>query len=219
MTNSAGSLNETFIVLISTTMAFAGCVADVLLLYEPNAKYEDGDYLFLLGISQDRLLAGSFLGVATIPIYLSGIYVVINKYIQNKFAALISFICCVYIAVIGCVYHASIPMVGYILKASDSPLTEIEEIRIYFDVYAVVLAISFFTVCIVFGYLMYLKKEWTLLSVNPIITYCACILSYIAVPSVGRILLPIGFNLSIAILMNVMYFKLHNEIEEKSKYS
>ena len=199
-----GRLNSR-IVLVSAIAAILGCVADVLLLYEPNAVYETGDYQFLLDIPQNRIYIGSILGVLTIPIYLSGIYVISMKYINNKLIGFISFMSCIIIAVIGCVYHGSIPLVAYILRKSDNPLLEIESIRLYFDIYAAGLAVTFFLFCGIFGYMMITQKQWILVMSNPIMTYLVCLLTYLAIPDIGRILLPAGFNLSVAILMFAVY--------------
>eukprot|EP01084_Bolivina_argentea_P055760 102171_1 len=211
------SLNPKVCIIVSIIAAILGCIADILLLYEPNAHYENADYQFLLNISQQRLYIGSILGVITIPIYLSGLYIICNEYIKNTLMSFISFMCCVIIAVIGCVYHSSIPLVGYILKHSENPLQEIDNIRFYFDPYAAGLTITFFIACTTFGYLMFVTKQWLLVLVNPIVTYVACISLYIMMPNIGRILLPTGFNLSIAVLMTGVYHVLYSNGNGKLK--
>lgn len=196
------------LVLVSIAAAALGCIADILILYHPDAVYERGDYQFLLSISESRLLIGSMMGVFAIPIYLCGIYVVIMKNIKCPFRGFIVFMCCVMIAVIGCVYHGMIAMVGYVLKSADNPITEIAKVRIYFDPYAAVMVITFFVGCMAFGYLMYVKKQWTLMMSNPLSTYFICVLCYVAVPSLGRILLPAAFNLSVCVFMVAFYITL-----------
>ena len=212
-------LDQKACILISIVAALLGCVADVLLLYEPNAVYENGDYQFLLDISQRRLLLGSVLGVVSIPVYLCGIYVLSARLVRNKTHAFASLMACVVIAVIGCVYHASIPLVGYILKASDEPVSEIERIRVYVDLYAAGLAVSFFACCLGFGCLMSAQRQWLLLACNPMCTYCVCLLCYLLLPQLGRIVLPAAFNLSIAVLMAAVLHLLSDEDNRETRAS
>lgn len=192
---------------VAMCAAVLGAVADLLLLYNPNGGYFDNTYMFLLDISQTRLMAGHFLGIFAIPLEMLGLFQVYRalKPAGTKLAWAVM-ICTLYLGFPGVVYHGTVAFTGAYLKLMQQAPANFEQmadlwpqVRLLSDVLAAALPAGFFVLS---GLLLYtiLKKptlypRW-MAAFTPITFYVIFFLAFFIVKPVGAVLIPAGFNLS-----------------------
>jgi GNAT superfamily N-acetyltransferase len=187
-------------IYIAMLGAVLGCIADVCLLYAPQAKYELMDYRFLLDISPNSLLWGHYLGIIGIPLEGLGLWVLVRGMWQGRAIAktLIMFVLA-WVLLVGVVYHTAIVWAGSWLRAGQ----DIEAVRHFFEPLGSGLAVLFLGLALPFLWLVAKGKTQysrRLLWFNPITTYILAILLYVVLPNVGRYTAVAGFNMAIFIL-------------------
>ncbi|MDX2001481.1 MAG: DUF6796 family protein [Chitinophagales bacterium] len=207
---------------LAIVAAFIGAVADVLLLYNPEGGYENGDYFFLTQISNFRLLAGHYIGIFFIPLAMMGLLHVYHC-LKPAGVTLAAGICMatLYLGYPGVVFHGTVAFTANFLKLMINGDTNINSlmpyIRMLSDPLAIFMPLAFMTVSGLFVYTVIRRqtryKRWMLFC-NPLTFYSIFLVSYIVVPPVGEILLPAGFNLSFG-----LFFLCSLAAEKKADYT
>lgn len=190
---------------ISILAGILSCVADVLLLHAPGARYETMDYQFLLQIPLDRLLWGHYLGVLAIPFELPGLMLLALQFrpISPRAPYFVG-AAIVFVMMMGLVYHGNIVLVGDALQHSSNPIADIERLRPYFDPFGSALAGIFIVLSLAFAWVVFRGKTELprkMLLANPLLSYLFCVLFYVVYPPLGAYFIVAGFNFSITILL------------------
>lgn len=180
--------------------AILGMVGDGALLYAPTGGYMEGDYAFLRDIPTTRLLWGHYLGILAIPFEAAGLYLVwLGLLPRGKKVALGAVAVGLYLLFLGVAYHGGV----YPLAAAarmDALLPFSEPLGLGFAG-AFFVSVSAFTWAILRGKTAY--PRWVAVA-SPLVSYAGIMGLYFAVPSLGNLLAPMGFNLSMAILYAVL---------------
>jgi hypothetical protein len=180
----------------TSLVCLVASVADLLLLYSPVGGYETGDYAFLQGILYERMLVGHYLGIFAIPLVLPGLWRFTRSF-SPAGARIpdIAFFASAFVLAVGVAYHG-----GVIGLKQGVPL---EAFRQSMEPLGFVMAVVFFVLSIGFGWYVKTGKTTLPLAVfwlNPFFIYLVFVVLYYAVPVLGNVLLPAGFNCSLAIL-------------------
>jgi hypothetical protein len=190
---------QTKLLIIGLMASFLSSLSDILLLYEPNARYHLFDYEFLNRIPADRIFWGHYLGTLTIPLELTGIWAVLmcvkrDAWRIGLFLMMAWLMCC------SVAYHTGILWLTDWLK--EHPGQDIGHVRSFFEPLGYLLAIGFFVLSavLVWGY----RSGWVNLpriaiALNPVSVYLLLLLLYFLVPVIGRMLIVAGFNLSLGL--------------------
>lgn len=202
--------------IISILAAFIACVADVFLLYEPNARYEQMDYTYLANFDSQRLLWGHYLGILAIPFELLGLWVVAQRCRNiSPQAPFWITAAMVFVLIVGVAYHACIIFVAHIFQWVILNQETLVLVKSFFEPLGTGLALTFLVLSSLFAYAILKRKvelsKW-LVFANPILVYGLCLVAYLISPTNGGILLVAGFNFSIlvlltAVLVDVYYLK------------
>jgi hypothetical protein len=191
--------------LIAVLGACIGMTGDLFLLYSPDGGYEAGDFEFLRGIDNGKLLIGHYLGILGIPLEVAGIWV-IGKALEKmgRKTANLAMGLGLYLMFLGVAYHGTVYPLGNAVRAGDGSL---EIFRPFSEPLGLVFALLFFlgilalTIAIFRGK-TYLPRSYGLAS--PLVSYPLCLLAYVLLPALGNFLAPMGFNLSMAIFIGVL---------------
>lgn len=191
--------------LIAVLGACIGMAGDLFLLYSPNGGYEAGDFEFLRGIDNQKLLIGHYLGILGIPLEVAGIWV-IGKALEKmgRKVANIAIALGLYLMFLGVAYHGTVYPLGEAVRQGNGSL---EVFRPFSEPLGLIFALFFFlgilalTVAIFRGK-TYLPGGYGFAS--PLFSYTACMVVYLLLPSIGNFLAPMGFNLSMAFFIGVI---------------
>lgn len=196
--------------LIGILGALIGAVADVLLLYTPDARYETGSYLFFNDIAYWRLLAGHYLGILFIPLELFGLAAFL--YCLQPLSRLKNslLLCCTFmVMMVGVTYHATLGQLAiYIKTGGGSKLLHLYQS--FSEPLSVGLFLIFLILCIIIAHHLFTQPtmypKW-MAFLSPICIYAIIGLWYFAIGgSIANILIVAGFNLSIAVFLLGHYF-------------
>jgi hypothetical protein len=185
--------------------ALIGCLGDTLLLYHPSGFYLDTDYASLAEIGSRRLLWGHYLGILAIPLEAGGIYLIylaLQK--SGQKLALGAGILGLYLMFCGVAYHGTIyPMADAFERGPEA----VGAMKVFGEPLGMAFAGVFMLLMLGMA-VMILQgkthlKRWTVLA-SPIVTYPIWTVLAFAIPSVGNFLMPMGFNLSMAIFFGAM---------------
>lgn len=188
--------------------ALIGMVGDVCLLYSPNGGYETGDFEFLRAIPNSRLIWGHYLGLFAIPFESAGIYLIWTALLpMGKKAAWTAAIFGLYLMFIGVGYHVTVYPLADAIRTSPS---QVEAFRPFSEPLGMVFAVAFFIGVASLTWLIAAGKthlpKW-FAAFSPMATYPVWILAYLLIPSIGNVLAPTGFNLSMAIFFGLLTLK------------
>lgn len=184
-----------------------GATGDILLLYAPGGGYEVGDYAFLEGISRSRTLWGHYLGVLGIPLQAAGIYLIYLglKPIGIWTARIVSLIG-VYFLFPGVAYHGSVFPFSEAVRSGQ----DFAPYQAYSEPLAAAFVVAFFLLMLGLTVLILMRKtKFPAITAmfSPAVTYLLWIGLYVAVPAVGTILLPAGFNLGMGIFFAALLYR------------
>ncbi len=188
--------------------ALIGMIGDICLLYSPNGGYEAGDFEFLRAIPNSRLIWGHYLGLVAIPFESAGIYLVwLALAPLGKKTAWAAAIFGLYLMFIGVGYHVTVYPLADAIRTNPA---QVEAFRPFSEPLGLVFAIAFFVAIAALTLVIARGKtrlpKWFAF-VSPLATYPLWVLAYLIVPSVGNLLAPTGFNLSMAIFFGLMTWK------------
>jgi hypothetical protein len=186
--------------LVAILGAIIGMVGDYCLLYSPEGGYMDGDYAFMRGIPNTRLLWGHYLGILAIPLEAAGLYLVwLGLLPQGRRLALVAVCAGMYLMFLGVAYHATVFPFGDAVRWQD--------LRPFNEPLGLGFAAAFFALVLVFTVAMARGKtaypRW-MAGLSPLLVYGVVIACYFLLPGIGNFLAPMGFNLSMAVFYGAL---------------
>lgn len=188
--------------------ALLGCVSDCLLLYNPKGGYLAGDYHFLADIPLSRAIWGHYLGIFAIPLQAAGMYLVYRMLRPaGQRLALGAALIGVFLIFPGVAYHATVfPLIEGIRQ--DPKILALY--RPFSEPLGLLFAGAF--LLLMAGLAMQILRgvttlpRWTVI-LSPIVTYPLWVAMLYLWVRIGAFLLPMGFNLSMAILFGRMLWQ------------
>lgn len=205
--------------LLAAVLVGAG---EFLLHFDPQARFADGDYTFMLAASDSRQTIGHFLGTLAAPLYIVGcwhIYLMLKP--ANQKLAFIAFLIGAYGFIIGGDWISSRASIGAITHLQDSasllkPLVDLYELR-YENLLTVIrittLLLSIIVIYLAWGGKSYYHKAMAFF--NPIVLLLLNFVIYIVAPDVGKYLMPIALNVGFGLFFVLSL--LHTSRIPKSK--
>lgn len=197
---------------ILTLTAFAGLLAallvgagEYLLHYDALARFGNGGYEFMRGISDTRSTVGHFLGVFGATLYPVGCY---HIYLMLRPAdhrwALTAFIIATFGFIVGVVWIGSRASVSALVQLPVTP--EIERLIALYELrYETLLQVIRLTTLLLSGVMVWLiltgrsaYPRWMALF-NPILLIVASFVLFIVAPEIGKHLMPIALNVAFCI--------------------
>ena len=210
--------NDKQLILLGILGGIIGCIGDIMLLYDEDARYETFDYMFMENIDRGRMMIGAYLGVFGIPLEMFGLYVLCKK-VSHIVPIMISMSLIIFAMLNGCCYHGICFIIGEIVKLGN------DELRIliikFVDPIVNAMVIPFVIIGIGFGYIILMNKKNVnqiiskrMLIFHPLITYLLCVSIYIIYPKLGRYFIVAGFNFALLVFLVAIYFNFN----EKTKF-
>ena len=184
--------------LLAAVLVGAG---EFLLHFDPQARFADGDYSFMLAASDSRQTIGHFLGTLAAPLYVVGcwhIYLMLKP--ANQRLAFIGFLIGAYGFIIGGDWISSRASIGAITHLQDAapilkPLVNLYELR-YENLLTVIrittLLLSIIVIILAWGGKSYYYKAMAFF--NPIVLLLLNFVIYLIAPEIGKYLMPIALN-------------------------
>jgi hypothetical protein len=213
---------------VAVAGACLGMVGDYWLLYAPGGGYLEGDYAFMEGISNTRLLWGHYLGILAIPLEAAGLYLVWLGLLPRGRKVAFAAVCAgMYLMFIGVAYHATLfpfgdaarwrgeaaDVIGGALRpghlegAGRQAARAVMTWRPFNEplgmgfAWAFFVSAGVFTVGILRGGTAW--PRWVA-AFSPVVVYAVVLGLYFLVPPVGNVLAPMGFNLGMAVFYGVL---------------
>ena len=197
--------------------ALIGMAGDICLLYAPNGGYENGDFEFLRAIPNSRLIWGHYLGLFAIPFEAAGLFLVWKALLPlGKKAAWFATIFGFYLMFLGVAYHGTVYPLADAVR--DNP-SQVAAFKVFSEPLGLIFAMAFllgvaaFTVLILRGKTM--LPKW-MAAFSPLLTYPIWVLMYLLLPNIGNLVVPTGFNLSMAIFFGMMALNASNWAKTKA---
>lgn len=194
---------------LMTVTALAGLFAallvgagEYLLHYDALARFGNGGYEFMRGISDARATTGHFLGVIGATLYPVGCY---HIYLMLRPAdhrwAMIAFIVATFGFIVGVVWIGSRASVSALVQLPATP--ELEHLIVLYELrYETLLQVTRLTTLLLSGILVWLiltgrsaYPRWMALF-NPILLIVASFVMFIMAPDIGKHLMPIALNVA-----------------------
>ena len=182
---------------------------EYLLHYDPLARFADGGFGFMQGISAERTTLGHFLGVFGALFYPVGCY---HLYLMLKPAskrlAFSAFIIGSMGFMVGVVWIGSRASISALMQLPPSP--EIDDlVRLYdlrYETLLQVVRITTLIVSVIFIILILKGKthypKWMALF-NPILLIVASFVVYLIAPELGKHIMPIALNVAFFIVFSL----------------
>jgi hypothetical protein len=201
--------------------ALIGMVGDYCLLYSPEGGYMDGDYAFMRGISNTRLLWGHYLGILAIPLEAAGLYLIwLGLLPQGRRLAFAAVCAGMYLLFLGVSYHATVFPFGDAVRwepwnagrsqlngAGEGTPLSLEAWRPFNEPLGLGFAAAFFALVLVFTVAMARGKtaypRWVA-GLSPLFVYGGVLIIFLLYPTIGNLLAPLGFNLSMAVFYGAL---------------
>lgn len=185
--------------------AVIGMCGDYCLLYSPGGGYMDGDYAFLRGIPNSRLIWGHYLGILGIPLEAAGLYLVwLSLLPMGRRIAMGAVVAGLYIMFSGVAYHGGVYPLADAVRSGNG---QMEAFRPFNEPLGLAFAAVFFLLVVVYAWWVGRGKtalpRW-MAALSPLVSYGMVMVLYVAVPAVGNFLAPMGFNLGMGLLFGVM---------------
>ncbi len=178
---------------------------DALARYSPDLGYQ-----FMSGISEDRLSAGHFFAVLGLPFYILGcwhMYLMLRP--ANKKLAQATLLVAAYGFIVGAVWIGSRAQIGSIFHLTEAGINRQTLISLYELRYESLLTITRFTTLLLSLSFIYLSltgktyyRKWAVFF-NPILWIIICFLIFLAVPSIGKYLMPIALNVAFMVFFTM----------------
>jgi len=187
--------------LIGLLAAVLVGTGEFLLHFDPQARFADGDYTFMLAASDSRQTLGHFLGTLAAPLYVVGcwhIYLMLKP--ANQKLAFIGFLLGAYGFIIGGDWISSRASIGAITHLQDAklllqPLVDLYELR-YENLLTVIrvttLILSIIIIFLAWGGKSHYHKAMAFF--NPIVLLLLNFVIYLISPEIGKYLMPIALN-------------------------
>ena len=193
--------------LLAAVLVGAG---EFLLHFDPQARFADGDYAFMLAASDSRQTLGHFLGTLAAPLYVVGcwhIYLMLKP--ANQKLAFIGFLLGAYGFIIGGDWISSRASIGAITHLQDAkpllqPLVDLYELR-YENLLTVIrvttLILSIIIIILAWGGKSHYHKAMAFF--NPIVLLLLNFVIYLISPEIGKYLMPIALNVGFGLFFTL----------------
>ena len=202
---------------------FAGLLAAIivgageyLLHYDPQARFTEGGFDFMIGISEQRSNLGHFFGVFGATLYTVGMYhIYLMLKPANERAAFSAFLIAAFGCIVGGVWIGSRASVSALIQLPQTPeimhLIELYEFR-----YETLLNVTRLTTLILSGIFIWLSTtgrsnypRWMAIF-SPFVLILMSFLIYLVAPQLGKHLMPIALNVAFFIFFSLSLFHTHN---------
>ena len=185
--------------LLATVLVGAG---EYLLHYDPLARFSEGSFEFMLGISESRTTIGHFFGVFGATLYPIGcyhIYLMLRP--ANERIAFFTFLLSAFGFIVGTVWIGSRARVSALAQLPETPeitnLIALYELR--YETLLSVIRVTTLILSIIFIWLTLtgnsLYRKWMALF-SPVVLIVANFVIYLLAPSIGKHLMPIALNVA-----------------------
>ena len=198
--------------LIGLLAALLTGAGEFLLHYASLARYGGkSPYEFFVDTSLESISTGHFFAVIGIPLYLIGcwhIYLMLKR--ANKNLAFVTFLVGSYGFIVGGIWMGSRAFIALIIQ---SEISEVSEIINFYDAhYESLLQVIRVTTLFMSGSIVWLiLKGQTrfpkfMVAIAPIFGILFCFLIFLAIPSIGKYIMPIALNVAFSIFFQVFIF-------------
>jgi len=184
-------------------------VGEYLLHYDPLARFAEGGFGFMQGISDKRTSIGHFLGVFGATLYAVGMYhIYLMLRPANDRVAFVTFLIATFGFIVGAVWIGSRASVSALIQLQQTPeivhLIELYEFR--YETLLNVTRLTTLVLSIVFVWLVVSGRSnysrW-LAVFNPIALILLSFLIYVLAPQIGKHLMPIALNVAFFIFFSL----------------
>lgn len=184
-------------------------IGEFLLHFDTLARFADGNYDFMLDITDKQQTTGHFIGVLSAPLYVIGcwhIYLMLKP--ANKTFAFIGFIISAYGFMVGADWISSRASIGAVIHniniIEQATLINLYELR--YESLLTVIRITTLSTSLIFIYLVLTGRsfyqKWHAFF-NPIVLLIGSFVIYLVAPSIGKYIMPIALNLAYAIFFTL----------------
>jgi hypothetical protein len=215
--------------LVGILAAFLVGTGEFLLHYSPLGDYaDDGQYVYLLHVSESRVTLGHFFAVIGAPLYLVGfwhIYLGLKPY--GKIIPLVNFFVTAYGFIFGTIWIGSRASIILLAQANSAVVGANKEIlRELMDFYMLhsetlleVTRITTLVSSLVFIVLVLTGKtlypRWMAIF-NPILLLVSSFILFAIAPSIGKYTLPIALNVGYFIFFTLSTLQLTKVCKQKN---
>ena len=192
--------------LLAAILVGAG---EYLLHYDPLARFAEGGFDFMKGISEQRSNTGHFLGVFGATLYSVGMYhIYLMLRPANQRAAFTAFLIAAFGCIVGGVWIGSRASVSALIQLPQTPeivhLIELYEFR--YETLLNVTRLTTLVLSVVFIWLTITGRSnyprWMAIF-SPFILILMSFLIYLIAPQVGKHLMPIALNVAFFIFFSL----------------
>lgn len=187
--------------LVGLLAALATGTGEFILHFDALARFGPENQFFL-GISDQRLTLGHFIGVIAAPLYLVGAWHIreMLKPASERWS-LIAFLLTAYGFAVGAVWIGSRATLGTLINSPDTAAVE-QMLSLYDFRYETLLQVIRIAVLVLSGILIWLilggrshYPKW-MVALNPILLIIASFVVYAIAPGAGKYLMPIALNVA-----------------------
>lgn len=203
-------MSEKQMIIITGLVGFLAAiltgVGEFLLHYDPLARFSETSYDFMLATSDEQQTMGHFFGVFSAPLYVMGcwhIYLMLKPASQK--IAFLAFIIGAYGFMIGADWISSRASIGALIHlqqtgADVDSLVSLYQLR--YETLLSVIRVTTLSLSLLFIGLVLTGRshysKWHALF-NPIVLLLGSFLVYVALPDIGKYIMPIALNVGFGI--------------------
>ena len=187
-------------------------MGEYTLHYDALARFTEGGFTFMQGISDERSTRGHFLGVLGATLYPVGMYhIYLMLRPANERVAFSAFIIGAFGCIVGAVWIGSRASVSALTQLPETP--EIAHLIALYDLrYETLLQVTRVTTLFVSIVVIWLSltgrsnyPRWMAIF-NPFVLIIMSFLTYLAAPQIGKHLMPIALNVAFFIFFSLSLF-------------
>lgn len=202
-----------FLGLLAATLVGIG---EYLLHYDALARFSEGGFGFMQGITEQRTTMGHFFGVFGATLYPIGcyhIYLMLRP--ANEKAALAAFFIGAFGFIVGVVWIGSRASISALMQIPETPeiaqLIVLYELR--YETLLTVIRITTLVLSIIFIWLALTGrsyyKRWAAIF-SPIVLIIFSFVIYLIAPQIGKHLMPIALNIAFFIFFSLSLIQAHS---------
>ena len=215
-------MHEKRFILISGYLGLLAAIlvglGEFLLHFDPQARFSEGDYAFMLAASDNRQTLGHFIGVLSAPLYVIGcwhIYLMLKP--ANQTLAFIAFLLGAYGFMIGADWISSRASIGAITHLQAELNTDLKAlVDLYVTRYESLLTVirittlllSIIIVLLAWSGRSHYRKIMALF--NPVILLLLNFAIFGIAPGIGKYMMPIALNIGFGLFFILSLIQAHN---------
>jgi len=195
--------------LVGLLAAILVGIGEYTLHYDPLARFAEGGFVFMQGISHDRSTYGHFFGVFGSTLYTVGMYhIYLMLRPAHERAAFSAFLISAFGCIIGGIWIGSRASVSALIQMPETPeITQL--VGLYELRYETLLSVTRITTLILSGVFIWLTvtgrsnyPRWMAIF-SPIVLIVMSFLVYVIAPQLGKHLMPIALNVAFFIFFTL----------------